>query len=85
MADDPAGTENRKRRRKTHTNYPQPAPERTPRNRSIPKIAVWCHLSRKTSQLPAEPEEWSKRRRNSEVCEFCMCHLAGQRLADTDA
>ena len=36
-------------------------PQRTHRHRSIPEIAVLCHLPRKTSQLPAEPEEWPKR------------------------
>ena len=66
---------------------PHPAREKTHRHRSIPEIAVLCHLPRKTSQLPAEPEEWPKRWRNSEVCIFCMCHLVGlrPRLADTAA
>ena len=40
---------------------PHPTRERTHRHRSIPEIAVLCHLPRKTSQLPAEPEEWPKR------------------------
>ena len=66
---------------------PHPARERTHRHRSMPEIAVLCHLPRKTSQLPAKPEEWPKRWRNSEVCIFCMCHLVGPkpRLADTAA
>ena len=42
-------------------NTPHPTRERTHRHRSIPEIAVLCHLPRKTSQLPAEPEEWPKR------------------------
>ena len=59
-------------------NHPHPTRERTHRHRSIPEIAVLCHLPRKTSQLPAEPEEWPKRWRNSEVRIFCVCHLVGQ-------
>ena len=39
---------------------PHPARERTHRHRSIPEIAVLCHLPRKTTQLPAEPEEWPR-------------------------
>ena len=76
-----------KRMMENSANHPHPTRERTHRHRSIPEIAVLCHLPRKTSQLPAEPEEWPKRWRNSEVCIFCMCHLVGPRprLADTDA
>ena len=82
---DPTGTENRKRSKKNAQRRPHPVRKRTSRNRSIREIAVWCHLPRKTSQLPAEPGEWPNRLKNSEVCIFCMCHLTGQRLADTDA
>ena len=57
----PAGTENRQRSRKTHKKHPHPARERTSRHRSIPEIAVRCHLPRKTSQPKVEPEEWPKR------------------------
>ena len=57
---DPACTETveeaKQRTKKTH-----PARERTPRHKSIPEVAVRCHLSRKTSQLTAEPEEWPMR------------------------
>ena len=45
-----------KRTQNTH-----PTRERTPRHRSIPEIAECCHPPRKTSQLPAEPEEWLNR------------------------
>ena len=71
------------RNKRKPTTHPHPQPEKTPRQRSIPEIAVRCHLPRKTSQLTAEPEEWSKR--NSEVCIVFLCHLASPRLADTDA
>ena len=58
---DPAGTETVKEAKERTKNTPHPARERTPRHRSIPEIAVRCHLPRKTSQLTAEPEEWPKR------------------------
>ena len=57
---DPAGTdtvEEAKNAEKTS----HPARERKPRPRSIPEIAVRCHLSRNTSQPTAEPEKWHKR------------------------
>ena len=57
---DPAGTETVEEA-KNAQKTPHLSRERTSRNRSIPEIAVRCHLPRKTSQLPAEPEEWPKR------------------------
>ena len=39
---------------------PDPARERIARYRSILEIAVLCHLPKKTSQITAAPEEWSK-------------------------
>ena len=50
-----------KRMMENSANHPHPTRERTHRHRSIPEIAVLCYLPRKTSQLPAEPEEWPKR------------------------
>ena len=75
---------NEKEYEKTKKNTPS-SREKTSLHRSIPEMAVRCQPPRKTSQLTAEPEEWPKRRRNSEVCIFCMCHPASPRLADTDA
>ena len=39
---------NRRRSEKTQKRHPHPAREKPPCNRIIPKIAVWCHLLRKT-------------------------------------
>ena len=70
----------KKRKKTPHT--PHPDRDRTPRRRSIPEIAVWCHLPWKTSQLPAEPENGPE---DEETQKFANSHIAGQRLADTDA
>ena len=57
---DPAGMKTVEELKKRNKDT-QPARERTRRHRSIPEIAVRCHLPRKTSQLTAEPIEWLKR------------------------
>ena len=82
---DPAGTETVqevKKRKKDTTTQPEgehPAIEVSPKS---PCGAI--SLGRRPS-YQRNPENGQKDEKNSEVCIFCMCHLAGQRLADTDA
>ena len=71
---------------KKPTKHPHPQPEREHPVIEVSLKSPWgANPPGKTSQLTAEPEEWPKRWRNSEVCIFCMCDLANPILAYTDA
>ena len=83
---DPADTENRKRSRKTHKNTPPTQSEREhPAIEVSPKSPRGAISLGKRPSYQRNPKYGPKDEETKKQCIFCMCHLAGERLADTDA